>query len=272
MNILKRWFLQSPIYNFNVVERDRWVSRQAAAVPPGSRVLDVGAGSCPYRRHFEGCIYRTQDFVALNPAQLLDKQGYGQIDYICDAEAIPVEDGSFDLVLCTEVLEHVPDPAGVVKELSRLLRPGGTLLLTAPLGSGLHQAPYHFYGGYTPFWYRKTLQEAGFDHIEIEANGGFFKHYGQETIRLAKLTAPGRLRSSWLLKALWAPVWIAALPWMVGICPVLAYYFDRFDDSQDFTIGYHVSATKSGFDNHPICIREEGEEVVSAGHAGVRKA
>jgi SAM-dependent methyltransferase len=190
MNALKRWYLESRIFNFNLVERDRWIARQAAGVAPGSRVLDVGAGSCPYRRHFSGCDYRTQDFTALEDEQLRDKHGYGQIDYICDATSIPVEGGSFDVVLCTEVLEHVPDPAGVVREIARVLRPGGKLLLTAPLGSGLHQTPYHFYGGYTPFWYRKTLAEAGFYNIEIEANGGFFKHYGQETIRLAKLTAP----------------------------------------------------------------------------------
>jgi SAM-dependent methyltransferase len=244
MSPFKRWFLDSPIYNFNLVERDRWVARQAAAVPPGSRVLDVGAGSCPYRRHFKRCNYETQDFVALSPEQLRDKQGYGQIDYICDATDIPVEGGAFDVVLCTEVLEHVPDPVGVVRELGRVLRPGGTLLLTAPLGSGLHQVPFHFYGGYTPYWYCKTLQEAGFDQIRIEANGGFFKHYGQETIRLAKLTAPNRVAAPFLFKILWTPFWLAALPWMIVVCPLLAHYFDRFDEKQEFTIGYHVSATK----------------------------
>lgn len=256
MNPLKRWYLQSPIFNFNLVERDRWVARQAAAVVPGSRVLDVGAGSCPYRRHFSGCEYRTQDFTGLTAEQLRDKHGYGQIDYVCDATAIPVPDGSFDVVLCTEVLEHVPDPAGVVREIGRVLRPGGTLLLTAPLGSGLHQTPYHFFGGYTPFWYRKTLAEAGFGDIEIEANGGFFKHYGQETIRLAKLTAPHRMRAPWLLRAIWTPFWLASLPWMLVICPALAHFFDRFDDKQEFTIGYHVSANRQMQTLSPIAAED----------------
>jgi SAM-dependent methyltransferase len=245
MSRVKRWFVESPIYNFNLVERDRWVRRQAGLVPRGSKVLDLGAGSCPYRRHFADCIYKTQDFIALSAEQLRDKQGYGQIDYICDAATIPVDDATFDLVLCTEVLEHVPDPAAVVREICRVLKPGGTVLLTAPLGSGLHQVPYHFYGGYTPFWYRRVLHESGYEQIEIEANGGFFKHYGQETIRLAKLASPFRLRAPALFKLLWTPVWLMSLPWTVGICPLLSHYFDRFDDKQEFTIGYHVAAIKS---------------------------
>jgi SAM-dependent methyltransferase len=244
MNHLKQWFLRSRIYNFNLVERDLWVARQAETIPSGAKVLDVGAGSCPYRRHFASCEYYTQDFIALQPDQLRDKQGYGRIDYVCDATNIPVAGGEFDVVLCTEVLEHVPEPALVVRELGRILRPGGKLLLTAPLGSGLHQVPFHYYGGYTPFWYQKVLKEAGFINVQIEANGGFFKHYAQETIRLAKLTAPNRLPAPLALRLLWAPVWLACLPWFVLICPMIAHYFDSFDLKKDFTIGYHVSAVK----------------------------
>jgi SAM-dependent methyltransferase len=264
MNFMKRWFLRSPTYNFNLVERDRWVARQAAAVPPGSRVLDVGAGSCPYRHHFSGCDYRTQDFVALDPEQLRDKRGYGQINYVCDATSIPVDDGSFDVVLCTEVLEHVPEPALVVKEMSRVLKPGGKLLLTAPLGSGLHQVPFHYFGGYTPFWYRRTLTEAGFENLQIEANGGFFRHYGQETIRLAKLTAPTRLAAPFAFRVVWAPFWLASLPWMLVVCPLLARYFDRWDHDQSFTIGYHVSGHKTAHRATSLC-RDESRSAVFAG-------
>ncbi len=86
--------------------------------------------------------------------------GYAAIDYVCDITQIPVEPATFDVVLCTEVLEHHPEPINVVAELARVLKPGGVLLLTAPLGSGIHQEPYHFYGGYTPFWYRRFLRRA----------------------------------------------------------------------------------------------------------------
>ena len=54
---------------------------------------------------------------------------------LCDLADIPVEDARFDHVLLTQVLEHLPEPATVLGELHRVLRPGGTLWLTAPLVS-----------------------------------------------------------------------------------------------------------------------------------------
>src|SRR5690348_7241307 len=145
---LRKWYRR--IYDFNYYNRDQWVVSWAARIPKGSRVLDVGAGTGKYRSLFLNCDYRTQDF-----GQEHDTVGkYTSLDYVSDIAAIPVPDGSFDVVLCTEVLEHVAEPIRAVKELARILKPGGTLLLTAPLGSFLHQEPFHYYGGYTPHWYR----------------------------------------------------------------------------------------------------------------------
>src|SRR5262245_22280792 len=123
----------SDLLAFNLRNRDRWVAAQAVEVPAGSRVIDVGAGSAPYRSVFRHCEYKTQDFKQLEDAQLRDGQ-YAVIDFVCDAKSIPVPNGSFDVVLCTEMLEHHPEPIAVVRELSRILAPGGRLLLTAPLG------------------------------------------------------------------------------------------------------------------------------------------
>jgi ubiquinone/menaquinone biosynthesis C-methylase UbiE len=228
------------VFDFNQYQRDRWVEAQAAKVPPSSRVLDVGAGSCPYRSFFDQCEYRAHDFGQLQPEQLLGRSGYGVIDYLSDILSIPVPDASFDVILCTEVLEHVVEPIRAIHELARILRPGGWLILTAPLGSGLHQEPHHFYGGYTPHWYNKVLAEAGFERIVIEPNGGFFKHYGQESQRFASLLAPRRGRR----QVLWAPVWLLSLPWFAFICPLWAHLLDKIDRDKAFTVGYHVTAVR----------------------------
>lgn len=103
-SLLKR----SRLFAFNLLNRDAWVAEQAARIPSGSRVLDIGAGSCPYRTLFSHCEYRTQDFQQLTGDQLRHG-GYGQIDYVCDASAIPVEDASFDVVLCPRSWNTLPN-------------------------------------------------------------------------------------------------------------------------------------------------------------------
>ena len=242
-NWLRRRLAQSELFSFNVVRRDRWIAQQAELLPPGTKVLDVGAGSCPYRHLFSHCEYRTQDLAPLRDDQLRHG-GYGRIDYVSDLASIPVPDGSFGAVLCTEVLEHHPEPIAVVKELARILEPGGRLILTAPLGSGIHQEPYHFYGGYTPWWYERFLSAAGFGSIHVEANEGSLRFFGQEAIRFLQSTAPSRLKAPLLAKWLWAPVWLGMMPLLGLLVPVVCKVLDRYDQERRFTVGYHVIARR----------------------------
>lgn len=244
MGMLRERLKASRLLNFNQVQRDAWVREQAAAVPVGSRVLDVGAGSAPYRGFFSHCRYLTQDFVQLDPGQLLHG-AYTHVDYVSDAAAIPVANASFDAVLCTEVLEHVPEPIELVREIARVLRPGGKLILTAPLGSGIHQEPFHFYGGFTPYWYERFLAQAGFENVRVEANAGSFRAYSQESLRFVLASRPTVIPASLLAKILWTPVWLALLPLLAGVIPVSCMLLDRFDSEQRFAVGYHVTATRS---------------------------
>jgi SAM-dependent methyltransferase len=232
------WF--NRIYEFNQYMRDQWVAARAREIPSGSRVLDAGAGACPYRSFFSHCQYKALDFKKLEENQLLGPSGYGELDYTCDIHLIPVSGASFDAVLCTEVLEHVTEPIRVVQEFSRILKPGGKLLLTAPLGSGLHQEPYHYYGGFTPYWYRKFFVEAGFERIIIEPNGGFFKYFGQEAVRFARILAPWR---GWR-QLLAFPFWLFIFPFAV-ILPIWGYFWDSLDQDKTFTVGYHVVAFRT---------------------------
>lgn len=171
--------------DFNQRQRDRWVASKAASLPAGTKVLDVGAGTCPYRNLLSHCVYKTHDFKQYTGEKLGGTAEYGHIDYVSDVKSIPVPDGSFDIILCTEVLEHVPEPIEALREMARIVKPGGKIFITAPLGSGLHQLPFHFYGGYTPFWYQHFATEFGLEVTEITSNGGFFKLLSQEVSRSA---------------------------------------------------------------------------------------
>jgi SAM-dependent methyltransferase len=241
---LKNTLRSSDLFAFNLNNRDRWVAAQARALPPGTRILDAGAGSAPYRHLFAHCRYETQDFSQLADDQLRHG-GYAKIDHVCDMTAIPVPDGTYGAVLCTEVLEHHPEPIKVVAELARILAPGGRLLLTAPLGSGIHQEPYHFYGGYTPYWYQRFLAQAGFSGITIAANEGSLSHFGQESVRFVLMTAPFRQKMGLLAEVAWLPVWLMLAPVLGVAVPWLARLLDRFDREQRFTVGYHVVAERA---------------------------
>jgi ubiquinone/menaquinone biosynthesis C-methylase UbiE len=235
---LRKWYRR--VYDFNYYNRDHWVATWATRIPNGHVVLDVGAGIGKYRSLFTHCDYRTQDF-----GRERDTVGkYTPLDYECDITAIPVPDGSFDVVLCTEVLEHVPEPIRAVGELARILKPGGTLLLTAPLGSFLHQEPFHFYGGYTPHWYRKFLREAGFSVRSIDPNQGFFCWFAQETWRLQELVRPRNTTRFGLGKRLGTTlVWIAMRP-LAWVMPPIAYWLDGLGLDHTATVGYHVCAVR----------------------------
>jgi SAM-dependent methyltransferase len=221
---------------FNARSRDKWVADRASSVASGSRVLDVGAGTAPYRNLFAHCRYETQDFARYDGYKGPEGQ-YADIDYVSDITAIPVPDATFDVILCTEVLEHVPRPIEALREMARITKPGGRLFLTAPLGSGLHQEPYHFYGGYTDHWYRKFLPEFGCDVVSIEPNHGFFAHLGQEC---------ARAKSQFDRLGLKHGGYEAELYYLTyDMLPRFFYQLDQKNLFREFTIGFHVEARRN---------------------------
>jgi SAM-dependent methyltransferase len=124
-------------------------------------VLDVGSTWKPYRRLFAG---RATRFYALDIGPPTD------MDVVASADCLPIRRDAADVCLCTQVLEHVEDPARVVAELSRAVRPDGTLLLSTH--GVFHHHPYpHDYWRWTAEGLRKLLLEH-FEEVEIHPNGG----------------------------------------------------------------------------------------------------
>lgn len=232
------WSRLRALVDFNQGGRDAWVAKKAATLFAGTRVLDAGAGACRYRPLLRHCEYVAQDFCALAE----ENGGYENVDLVSDICAIPLPDASVDVLLCTEVLEHLPEPVRAISEFSRLLKPGGRLWLTVPLGSGLHQQPYHFYGGFTPHWFRRFLPLNGFEIVSIEPNGGFFRWYGQETARVHTMLF-GRVANPWWRALLW-PLKVATFPILRVGAPLLFGALDRLDREKTFTVGYFVEAVR----------------------------
>jgi ubiquinone/menaquinone biosynthesis C-methylase UbiE len=172
----------------NLDTREEWLRRTLAAIPAGQTILDAGAGERQYEPLCAHLAYTSQDFAEYDGRG--DEAGLQmgtwdakRVDIVSDITAIPVPDASFDNVLCVEVLEHVPRPLDALRELARVLRPGGTLVLTAPVASITHFAPYYFSTGFSRYFYETLLPDLGLDVVEVDANGDFFQHVAQEVRR-----------------------------------------------------------------------------------------
>jgi ubiquinone/menaquinone biosynthesis C-methylase UbiE len=175
--------------DINTKNRQIWLQKTLENLPTGHRILDAGAGELrnkPLCSHLE---YVSQDFCqyeGIGNTQALQsgKWDTSKIDLVCDIISIPEPDNSFDIILCSEVLEHVPDPTKALDEFGRLLKPNGKLILTAPFASMVHLAPYHYCSGFSRYWYEYHLPQRGFDITELTANGDWFSYCQQELMRL----------------------------------------------------------------------------------------
>jgi ubiquinone/menaquinone biosynthesis C-methylase UbiE len=224
----------------NAASRDAWVAYALQRVPPGSRLLDAGAGEQRYRRHCGHLEYVSQDFAQYAPDSnstgLHDASwDYGELDIVSDITRIPQPDRSFDAVLCTEVFEHIPNPIDAIREFSRLIRRGGQLIITAPFCSLTHQAPFHFATGFNRYFYEEHLAKFGFQIVEMTPNGNYFEYVAQELRRTRDVGRRyAKTRTS-----------LIELPATFFLLRVLARR-SRADGGSDelLVFGYHVRAIK----------------------------
>jgi SAM-dependent methyltransferase len=130
-------------------------------------VLDVGCGHKPYRSLLLAPPSRASAYLGVD----LPGNPYSTPDLEWDGATLPRPDASVDSVLLTEVLEHCAEPGAVLKEVWRVLRPGGFLFMTVPFIWPMHAIPHDEYR-YTPFALERLLKDAGFPSPRIAANGG----------------------------------------------------------------------------------------------------
>lgn len=178
------------LVNFEI--REAWLKRVLSSFPNGLRILDAGAGECQYQKYCTHLEYVSQDFaqydgVGNNEGLQMKKWDNSKLNIISDIVDIPVESESFDIVMCTEVLEHVPDPVAALKELNRVLKYGGHLIITAPFNSITHFAPYHFFSGFNKYFYMDWCKKNSFEIVELIPNGNYFNYLAQEVRRIDKI-------------------------------------------------------------------------------------
>lgn len=134
---------------------------EGVATGTAERVLDVGCGQAPYRDLLSPAAYLGVDRTPR----------VGGATVLADAAVLPFASGHFDGLLCTEVIEHVPDERALSAELARVAAPGAVLVLSAPFVHGLHEQPYDF-RRLTSIGLVRALEGAGWQVEQLAAVGG----------------------------------------------------------------------------------------------------
>ncbi|MBN1296621.1 class I SAM-dependent methyltransferase [bacterium] len=240
--VLPRWWWDR--IDLETASIRHFVSAAGLRVKSGERVLDAGAGQSRYRSFFDHAIYTSVDFGTGEKTW-----DYSGLDVLARLERLPFPGDVFDHVICTQVLEHVPEPDVILRELGRVLKPGGYLLLTAPLGFGEHQIPYDYFR-YTRYGLRYLLEKVGFDVHRIEPRGGYFRYMAVMLMWSYIYLFPEN-RRGWI-KAVLFPVQILGAIVMVVAGPPLIQSLDRLDTEKRITLGFAVECTKRVVSGEPV--------------------
>jgi SAM-dependent methyltransferase len=169
----KARFMYDPISKRNIAQD---CLRRAGAWPVGKRVLDIGFGfglilfSLDRSNRIAG-IELAQSAVEFARAQA-SRLGFRDSEFVHygGSGLLPLPDASYDLIVCSHVLEHVPDDRFLLREIGRLLAPGGRAFLNVPINEEHFADPNHV-RKYTPESFRTLLKETGFGvRFECEAD------------------------------------------------------------------------------------------------------
>jgi SAM-dependent methyltransferase len=203
-------------------ELNRRLEAAARSLPPGARVLDAGAGECRQAEWFAHTRYVTMDRGVGD-----ERWDYSRIQVLGDLRALPFRGDSFDAVVNIQVLEHLQEPAQGVREMSRVLKPGGQLILTTVQHWEIHQEPNDFFR-FTRYGLRYLFEQAGLEDCKLEGMGGYFWLLASRVMNVLRFFQKGW---RWAVFVILAPV--------VGLAiPALLYFLDRLDREREDTLGY----------------------------------
>jgi SAM-dependent methyltransferase len=158
----------------------------------GANVADVGCGEQPFRSLIEQL---GGSYTGIDIAQ----NSVGSVDVVADIASIPLPAESFDLLVCSEVLEHVSNTTAAFAELARLCKIGGSIILTTPFAYPLHEEPQDFVR-LTPYQVRECACSGGLEVAHLSTSGNELEVVATVWCNLwtrSNLMVPSLLRSAW---------------------------------------------------------------------------
>ncbi len=137
------------------------------------RWVDIGCGTRPYEGFFPAGAYTGIDVPASGRPDALKKP-----DILYDGHILPFASSALDGILCTQVLEHVRVPDTLLDECWRVLKPGASLILSAPFVWQEHEQPFDFFR-FTSFGMSEMLQRHGFECVMSAKSSGSLETLAQ---------------------------------------------------------------------------------------------
>ena len=163
--------------------------RECASTYARGILVDIGCGQKPWAAIFGPHVSKYIGVDLPSSAHGLD-----QVDIVGSAYDTTLSSSSCDIILCTEVLEHLEEPQLALEEMSRILKDGGVVIVTVPFFWHLHEEPRDFFR-YTCHGLRYLFERARFEVLEIRPLTGFlatFVQLGIYRFRLQRLPLVGR--------------------------------------------------------------------------------
>ncbi len=237
----KKYFIQKQSFNPNffgifinpifIARRNLYKHIRSFSTRVSGRTLDVGCGKKPYKELFTN----VTEYIGLDIENPGHPHNEEDIDVFYDGEKIPFDNGSFDSVICNQVLEHVFKPNLFLSEINRVLKREGIFLLTVPFAWDEHEQPNDF-GRYSSFGLKYILQESGFEILKYKKSTRGFHAVSQLFILYLYKIFYSNNRA---LNLFLTTIFIAPLTIVVSLIGNL------FPDSKDFFLDNVVLLKKS---------------------------
>ena len=153
------WFIGPIVNDFYLTRKElfNFISKNAKEI--NGNVLDIGCGEKPYEELFNATSY-----IGVDIETTKEYHASSKVDIYYNGVDLPFESNTFDSIVCFEVLEHVFEPESMVKEMYRVLKPGGKIMLTTPFIWNEHEVPFD-YGRYTYFGLNHLFTKNGFNVV-----------------------------------------------------------------------------------------------------------